>query len=116
MMLSAGFVLMTAGAGAAPPSTIANTSSTTGWDKNLPSASRFTVLADFGGAAVRDNNTGLVWEQTADGTTRTQPEATVYCANKTVGGTSGWRLPSVIELSSARDPSLPNFVPPVFPR
>jgi hypothetical protein len=93
-----------------------NTSSTTSWDKNMSSASRFTVLADFGGAAVRDNNTGLVWEQTADGTTRTQPEATVYCANKTVGGTSGWRLPSVIELSSARDPSLPNFVPPVFPR
>jgi hypothetical protein len=44
---------------------------TQNWDKNLPSASRFTVLANFGGAAVRDNNTGLVWEQAADGTTRT---------------------------------------------
>ena len=27
---------------------------TQNWDKNLPSSSRFTVLADFGGAAVRD--------------------------------------------------------------
>jgi hypothetical protein len=87
---------------------------TQNWDKNLPSASRFTVLAAFGGAAVRDNNTGLVWEQTADGTTRTQPEATVYCASKTVGGTFGWRLPSVVELSSALDSSVPNFSPPVF--
>jgi len=39
-------------------------------DKNLPSASRFTVLAAFGGAAVRDNNTGLVWEHAPDATFR----------------------------------------------
>ena len=87
---------------------------TQNWDNNLPSASRFTLLSAFGGAAVRDNNTGLVWEQTADGTTRTQPQATNYCANKAVGGTVGWRLPSVVELNSVRDPSLPNFVPLVF--
>src|SRR5262245_54656228 len=57
MMLSAGFMLMTDSAGAAAPSTITNTSantgSTTSWDKNLPSDSRFTVLSAFGGAAVR---------------------------------------------------------------
>lgn len=88
---------------------------TQNWDKNLPSTSRFTVLASFGGAAVRDNNTGLVWEQTADGTTRTWIEATSYCVNKTVGGTVGWRLPSVVELNSVRDPSLlAGFVPAVF--
>src|SRR5262245_56889752 len=44
---------------------------TPNWDKNLPandpggacpaSSSRFTCV--FGGAAVRDNETGLVWEQ-----------------------------------------------------
>jgi len=28
------------------------------WDKKLPGTARFTVLADFGGAAVRDNETG----------------------------------------------------------
>jgi uncharacterized protein DUF1566 len=88
---------------------------TQNWDKNLPSASRFTVLANFGGAAVRDNNTGLVWEQTADGTTRTWTEATAYCVNKAVGGTVGWRLPSVVELNSVRDPSLTGvYVPAIF--
>ena len=85
------------------------------WDNNLPSASRFTLLSAFGSAAVRDNNTGLVWEQTADGITRTQPQATNYCANKAVGGTVGWRLPSVIELKSLQDPTLvAPFVPSVF--
>lgn len=88
---------------------------TQNWDKNLPSASRFTVLAAFNNQAVRDKNTGLVWEQAADGTTRTWTEAISYCVNKTVGGTIGWRLPSVIELNSVRDPSLlAGWVPTVF--
>ncbi|HWG96103.1 MAG TPA: hypothetical protein VN647_03370, partial [Nitrospira sp.] len=39
---------------------------TQSWDKKLPGASRFTVLSDFGGAAVRDNETGLVWEQSPE--------------------------------------------------
>jgi len=88
---------------------------TQNWDKNLPSASRFTVLAAFGNAAVQDKNTGLVWQQATDGTTRTWTEATFYGVNKTVGGTTGWRLPSVAELNSMRDPSLlAGFVPAVF--
>jgi hypothetical protein len=100
--------------GAAPPSTIANTNSTTSWDKNLSGDSRFTVLSPFGGAAVRDNNTGLVWEQSPSGggTTRMWEQAINDCVNKTVGGTAGWRLPSVVELKSIQDPSLPApFVP-----
>jgi hypothetical protein len=91
---------------------------TQNWDKNLPSASRFTVLAKFNNQAVRDNNTGLVWEQAPDATLRkwqhflTPLGATNYCVNKTVGGTVGWRLPSVVELASLIDPSLPApFVP-----
>ena len=32
------------------------------WDKALPTASRFVVLAAFANAVVRDNETGLVWE------------------------------------------------------
>ena len=31
------------------------------WDQKLTTG-RFTVLSDFGGLAVRDNETGLVWE------------------------------------------------------
>lgn len=90
---------------------------TQNWDKNLPSTSRFTILADFGGAAVRDNNTGLVWEQAPDAINRpwsgaTSTSASSYCANKMVGGTAGWRLPSVVELKSVQNPSLPApFVP-----
>ena len=85
------------------------------WDTNNPSASRFTTA--FTGA-VLDKNTGLVWEQAPDGTRRTWFEATRYCVNKPVGavggvgGTRGWRLPSVVELASLIDPSLPApFVP-----
>ena len=85
------------------------------WDTNHASATRFTTA--FTGA-VLDNNTGLVWEQAPDATTRkwqdfnTPLGATNYCVNKTVGGTVGWRLPSVAELKSVQDPSLPApFVP-----
>ncbi|HKC92465.1 MAG TPA: hypothetical protein VKB81_00465 [Nitrospira sp.] len=38
------------------------------WDQAQTGRCRFTVLADFGNAAVRDNNTGLVWEQAPDPT------------------------------------------------
>ena len=90
---------------------------TQNWDKNLPSGSRFTVLSAFGGAAVRDNNTGLVWERAPDINNRpwsgaSSTSASSYCANKIVGGAAGWRLPSVVELKSVQDPSLPApFVP-----
>jgi|APFre7841882630_1041343.scaffolds.fasta_scaffold48542_1 hypothetical protein len=76
------------------------------WDTNNPSASRFTVLTDFNNAAVRDNNTGLVWEQMPLGTA-SWSEARGQCIDKSVGGTRGWRLPSVAELASLIDPSLP---------
>ena len=79
------------------------------WDTNNPSASRFTTA--FPGA-VLDKNTGLVWEQAPDVTVRTWAIATNFCINKQVGGTVGWRLPSVVELRSVQDLSLPlPFVP-----
>ena len=84
------------------------------WDTRNPSASRFTVLTDFGGAAVRDNNTGLVWEQSPAMMT-TWSDARLQCIDKNVGGTRGWRLPSVAELASLIDQSLGTpFVPGVF--
>ena len=78
---------------------------TSRWDTNKPSASRFTVLAEFNGAAVRDNNTGLVWEQMPS-MMMNWGSARFHCLNKPVGGTRGWRLPSVAELTSLMDPSL----------
>jgi hypothetical protein len=81
------------------------------WDTNNASATRFTVLAAIPGA-VLDNNTGLVWEQAPDGTPRkwrnltaSHLGATNYYVNKNVGGTVGWRLPSVVELKSVQDGS-----------
>ncbi len=85
------------------------------WNSNLTGTTRFTTA--FPGA-VLDNNTGLVWEQAPDATPRIwqsiadSPGATNYCVNKNVGGTRGWRLPSVAELASLVDPTLSApFVP-----
>jgi hypothetical protein len=72
-------------------------------------ASRFVVA--FPGA-VLDKHTGLVWEEMPDTTLRTWADATRYCVTKTVGGTIGWRLPSMEELKSVQDPSMAApFVP-----
>jgi hypothetical protein len=85
---------------------------TQNWEENLPSTKRFTTV--FPGA-VQDNNTGLVWEQAPDpnwanafagGGGPIWGNALTYCVTKTVGGTLGWRLPSVVELMSVQDPSL----------
>jgi hypothetical protein len=84
----------------------------TRWDANYPSASRFTIV--FPGA-VMDKNTGLVWDQSpmvAPTGPTSWISAREYCLNRTVGGTRGWRLPSVGELTSLIDPSLP---PPYVP-
>jgi|CXWL01.1.fsa_nt_gi hypothetical protein len=83
------------------------------WDENQTGTARFTVLSAFGGAAVRDNNTGLVWEQAPEATQLTWAAAAQKCINKAVGGTVGWRLPSVVELKSVQDPSLPQIAVPV---
>ena len=58
-------VLMTDRAGAAPPNKPSGPSSTAtqNWDTVLPAEQRFTVLAGFNNEAVRDNETGLVWER-----------------------------------------------------
>ena len=76
------------------------------WDKKLPGTSRFTVLTDFGGAAVRDNETGLVWEQSPETKTVNWTGARFQCTSRKIGGRMGWRLPSVHELASLVDPSV----------
>lgn len=104
-------VIKASGGGAPAPSTGGvSGNETLRWDTNNQSA-RFTVLADFGDAAVRDNNTGLVWERSPV-TVELWPDARLTCLNKVVpaapavGGTRGWRLPSIPELASLVDPSV----------
>ena len=75
-------------------------------ENTIPSSnSRFTVLNEFNNEAVRDNTTGLVWELS--------PRLEVYdwdwahrqCSASTAGGRTGWRVPTVEELSSLVDPA-----------
>ena len=70
---------------------------------------RFNVLSQFGGEAVLDKETGLVWEQSP--TTATFPwtgsptvlDALSHCYQLEVGGRKGWRVPSIEELASLVD-------------
>ena len=81
------------------------------WDKRLSAndsgdgcnSNRFTCVME--GQAVRDNETGLVWEKSPDFVNfRPVGSALLSCANRITGGRMGWRLPSVHELSSLIDP------------
>lgn len=90
---------------------------TQNWDKNLPVAERFTVLTEFNDEAVRDNNTGLVWDRAPASTTFvTWNNARLnVCAGKVVGGQKGFRLPSMPELTSLLDPSVASPGPKIMP-
>src|SRR4026209_1157375 len=103
-----GFTLVASHAAAVSPSdsNSATHFSDQHWDRKLPSASRFTILSAFGDAAVRDGETGPVWEKTLETTEVSWTDARAACANKDVGGRKGWRLPSISELASLVDPSM----------
>ena len=77
------------------------------WDQKLGVSTRFIVLSNWDGAAVLDRETGLVWERSPSNVPAVWHEALTHCANKTVGGRRGWRLPSFPELASLTDPSVP---------
>jgi len=85
------------------------------WDKALPSAQRFVLLAAFNNDAVRDNNTGLVWEKSPQTAAVTWNGARFACINKNVGGQKGWRLPSIPDLASLIDPSVAHPGPTISP-
>ena len=87
---------------------------TQNWDKKLPAddgspcnSSRFTCIFPDStfpdGAAVRDNETGLVWERSPDTNTRIWAGAIHDCASREVGGRQGWSLPTREQLASLID-------------
>jgi Protein of unknown function (DUF1566) len=79
------------------------------WDDKIPNANhRFKVLTEFGGAAVLDKETQLVWEQSPQPTIHDWNAARLQCTSRTTGGRKGWRLPSVHELASLVDPNASN--------
>jgi len=77
------------------------------WDNQITSPSRFKVLNEFGGAAVLDKETGLVWEQAPSTSDFSWFNAHVHCNLLSAGARLGWRLPTVQELASLVDPSVP---------
>ena len=77
---------------------------TPSWDQTLPSATRFIILSNFSGQAVLDRTTGLVWARGTEGV-GDWSAGRVRCLGKKLGGQMGWRLPSVVELSSLVDPT-----------
>lgn len=75
----------------------------TGAEPSRPTGPRFTLA--LGGAAVEDQQTGLIWEQEPDAFHGTWTQAAAHCREKSVAGQTGWRIPSVSELSTLTDPT-----------
>ena len=74
------------------------------WNTIIP-FNRFQVLNQFGNAAIFDQETGLVWEQSPETNTQNWLNAQARCNTKAVGNRQGWRLPTLQELASLVDPS-----------
>ena len=71
---------------------------------------------DFGGAAVLDKETGLVWEQSPSIPKVTGwTDALAHCYRREVGGGKGWRLATIEELASLVDPNNPTGDPDLPP-
>src|SRR4026208_2407049 len=92
-----GFTLVGSHAAAVSPSDSSSAThfSDQHWGRKLPSASRFTILSAFGDAAVRDNETGLVWEKTLETSELSWTDARAACADRDVGGREGWGVAAV---------------------
>ena len=66
-------------------------------------ADRFVLV--FDGAGVKDNQTGLIWEQAPDLDHDVWSRSVERCATKTVGGKHGWRAPTIQEMKTLVDPA-----------
>jgi len=95
------------------PATVATTAvgpyyATPAWDQQLPASTRFIVLSNWGNAAVLDRETGLVWERSPSTTEFLWAKAPYLCNNLAVSNRKGWRLPTIQELASLVDMSVPS--------
>jgi hypothetical protein len=75
-----------------------------GWAPAAAPAGRYTTAA---GGIVKDNKTGLYWQQAAAPMTYSFASAMTYCSSNTAAlPGSGWRLPTVKELLTLVDDSV----------
>jgi hypothetical protein len=68
---------------------------------------------NLGNGIVRDNVTGLEWQQATAPGTHTWQQAIDYCDTLDLGGKDDWRLPTVKELSLLVDSSIPETGPAI---
>ena len=86
------------------------------WNRKIINAQeRFRVLGEFNDEAVLDRETGLVWERSPSTQAVPWPNARLLCAQKSVGGRGGWRLPAFNELASLVDPAVQSPTLPQLP-
>lgn len=60
-------------------------------------------FVDNGDGTISDNATGLMWQQTDDGTPKNWETSLSYSENLVLGGFSDWRMPNAKELQSIVD-------------
>ena len=85
------------------------------WDTVKGGKGRFILLKQFDSAAVLDQETGLVWEQSPSTSTFNWNDAQLHCNDLTVGNRKGWRLPTLQELASLVDGDPANTISPRLP-
>lgn len=92
-------------------------------EANGCNSTRFACI--WNNAAVRDNETGIIWQRTPGsiqpgGQEETWALARLRCAATWTGGRGGWRLPSIAELTSLfhldYPATAPFDLPPVLER
>ena len=87
---------------------------TRAWNQTLPASERFILM--MGDQAVLDNETALVWHRFPDTSGNfTWGQAISGCWTSEFGGRLGWRLATIVELSTLIDrsqtPALPAGIP-----
>jgi len=81
------------------PDTGQTTSYTTTFGEDHDYSINTPSFTNNGNGTITDNITGLMWQQ-VDGGEMTFENANTYCNTLTLGGLSGWRLPTPIEAYS----------------
>ena len=84
-------------------------------EQSLPGSDRFIVLASWSNEAVLDRKTGLVWEKSPNTRFANWSTAHRHCDSMALGHHKGWRLPTIEELATLVDPSVPSPGPTLPP-